>query len=89
MDFRRFRINNRFIEPEIFNQFIKKQPVIWSSIIAFEFIQNYDGIGFIIRRALGFQDLSLIISVIILLSLIVLVFDKILRLIDNKYFHWN
>ena len=79
----------KFIEPEIFNQFIKKQHVIWSSIIAFEFIQNYDGIGFIIRRALGFQDLSLIISVIILLSLIVLVFDKILKFIDNKYFHWN
>jgi ABC-type nitrate/sulfonate/bicarbonate transport system permease component len=79
----------KFIEPKLFAELISKQKFVWSSIIAFEFIQNYDGIGFVVRRALNFKDLSIIIAIIILLSVIILVFDKLLKSVQNKYFHWD
>jgi ABC-type nitrate/sulfonate/bicarbonate transport system permease component len=38
---------------------------------------------------LGFSDLSIIISIIILITLIVFVLNKILRFVKNKYYFWE
>lgn len=92
-----FGISNRFInrkiiwkyiEPEILNSFLDNHTFIWSSIIAFEFIQNFNGVGFVLRNALQFQDLSIIISIIIFLAIIIFISRKIIQILNKKYFFW-
>lgn len=79
----------KFIEPQIINDFEKKQPMIWSYVIAFEFIQNYDGVGFTLRNALRFNDLAIIVSIILITSLIIFIVNRILNFISKKYFYWD
>jgi ABC-type nitrate/sulfonate/bicarbonate transport system permease component len=79
----------KFLEPKIFCDIIDKHGYLWSTIIAFEFIQNSNGIGSMMRKALEFHDLSILIALIILLALIVLCGEKLLRLINDKYFFWK
>lgn len=79
----------KFIEPRILKDFKNKQTFLWSSLLAFEFIQNYYGIGFTLRNALQFDDLSIIVSVLIICSLIIFSIDRLLLLIIKKYFNWT
>lgn len=79
----------KFMEPEILKNLLEKHLYLWSTVIAFEFIQNSYGIGSVLRSALEFNDLSIIISLIILLSIIVFIGEKLLRFINEKYFFWK
>ncbi len=79
----------KFIEPEIVKNFRSKQTFLWSSMIAFEFIQNFSGVGFTLRNAFRYSDLAIIISILIISIVIIFIFDGILMLINKKYFHWS
>jgi|GEM_PF-1650879 len=79
----------KFMEPEIFKNLIDNHVYLWSIVIAFEFIQNSDGIGFVLRSALEFNDLAIIISLIILIAIIVYAAEKLLKFINDKYYFWN
>lgn len=79
----------KYIEPEILNNFLDKHTFLWSSIIAYEYIQNFNGVGFVLRNALQFNDLSIIISIIILFAIIIFISEKLLLTVINKYFVWN
>ena len=79
----------KFMEPEILKDLMEKHLYLWSTVIAFEFIQNSYGIGSLLRSAFEFNDLSIIISLIILLAIIVFTGEKLLRFINGKYFYWK
>lgn len=79
----------KFIEPEILNNFMDKHTFLWSSIIAFEFIQNFSGTGYVLRNALRFQDLSIIITILILSAVIIFIGKGLILFIRKKYFNWN
>ncbi len=79
----------KFIEPDILNDFLNKHTFFWSTIIAFEFIQNYNGIGFILRQALEYHDISLIVSLLLLITILVFLGDQLLKVVRNKYLFWN
>ncbi len=79
----------KFIEPDILNEFIDNHTFLWSTIIAFEFIQNYNGIGFILRRALEYHDISLIVSLLFIITILILLGDQLLKVVRNKYLFWN
>lgn len=85
----RKKIAWKFIEPEIFKNLIDHHVYLWSTVIAFEFIQNSDGIGSVLRSALEFNDLAIIISLIILIAIIVYAGERLLKIINNKYFFWT
>lgn len=78
----------KFIEPEIVNNFIDKHSYLWSAVIAFEFIQNYSGTGFVVRNALRFKDLSIILTIIIISVFVIFLGRYLLQLIRKKYFNW-
>jgi len=88
-----FNINRRviwkFVEPEIINEYKSRNLYIWSSVIVFEFIDNYEGIGFILRRALAYNDLSMIISLSIITAFVIFLGDKLIYLLKNKFYFWN
>lgn len=79
----------KFIEPEIFEEAIDKHIYLWSAVIAFEYIQNYDGVGFILRKALGYNDISLMISLLLLITILVFLGDHLLKVVCEKYLFWN
>lgn len=88
-----FNINRKilwkFLEPDIINEYKNRNLYLWSSVIVFEFIDNYEGIGFILRRALAYNDLSMIISLSIITAFVIFLGDKLIYLLKNKFYFWN
>jgi ABC-type nitrate/sulfonate/bicarbonate transport system permease component len=79
----------KFIEPKILNDVMDRHSFLWSLLIVFEFIQNYEGIGMVLRKALEYHDLSILITLTIILVLFVLLGEMLLKIINNKYLFWN
>lgn len=79
----------KLIEPEYFLYQLKNHSLIWSIIIITEFIQQKEGVGGILRTVFKYQDISLIFTITILVSLLVFVIQKVLNLLYNKVYFWK
>lgn len=77
------------IQPEIFKTFLLGNISIWSLVIIYEYVCKTDGVGLILNLALKYNDLSLVIVLIIFLILMFLVMELLLSRIKKKYFFWE
>ena len=79
----------RLIEPEILLSQLKNHSLIWSVVIVTEFIQRQEGIGGILFTVFKYQDISLLFTITLLISLLVFIAQKILNLVYNKVYFWK
>lgn len=79
----------KLIEPKIFEELAVRNIYIWTTILAFEFIQRLSGAGEILRLSLKFNDISMIFALIIFLAVIISICFKILNMLKNKFYFWN
>ncbi|AFH49461.1 Hypothetical protein IALB_1754 [Ignavibacterium album JCM 16511] len=76
-------------EPDYFLNQIKDHTLVWSVVLITEFIQQKEGIGGILFTVFKYQDISLLFTVIILVTIMVLVLQKLLNLLYDKVYFWR
>lgn len=79
----------RLSEPKLLLSLIKNHSFIWSVILITEFIQQQQGIGGILFTVFKYQDISLIFTIALLLSILVSIVQKILILLYDKIYFWK
>lgn len=79
----------KLIEPEFFQSQLKNHSLIWSVVIVTEFIQRQEGIGGILFTVFKYQDISLLFTIALLISLVIFIFQKILNSLYNKVYFWK
>ena len=79
----------KMVEPRIIEELAVRNIYIWTTILAFEYIQRMNGAGEILRLSLKFNDISIIFALIIFLAVIISLCFKILNFIKNKFYFWN
>lgn len=77
------------VQPKLMEHIFQVHYYVWSMLIAFEFIKGGNGLGIILRRALEFQDLSALFSVLFIIGLTIWFGTLILKYIRNKFFFWS
>ena len=75
--------------PGMFKKLNSIHYYIWTGIIIYEFVGNNNGIGFIYNSIIEYKDLSALIGLAILLSLLVLIGMLTINSINKKMINWE
>lgn len=74
-------------EPEVFHSLRVLHILLWSAMLIFEFVKAQSGLGFLIRNALLYRDLSVLFLLTVLIFIIISLGDFIIKFIYKKSFH--
>ncbi len=77
------------LEPKLFDEISKNHISIWGVVLIYEFVCKTSGIGNTIYNALKYNDLSVIIIVILFLFATFFIMEYFLTRIKKKYFFWE
>ena len=75
--------------PGIFKKINSIHYYIWTGLIIYEFVGNNNGIGYIYNSIIEYKDLSALIGLAILLSILVLIGTLALNSINKKMINWE
>ena len=79
----------KLLEPKLFDEVVNNHIALWGIVLIYELICKTDGIGNIIYKALEYNDLSVIIVILLFLVATFLIMDYLLIRIKKKYFFWE
>lgn len=75
--------------PYLFEKLNKQQTNFWLLILIYEYINNFYGIGVILRRAIQYNDFGALFYLLILTGLIIFIFTKVIEKLNSKIFFWG
>jgi len=79
----------KICKPGIYKALSKLQITLWGLILLIEFISESGGVGFILRSSFEYSDLSVLIVLAIIISLIILLGNWVLNYLHKKYIYWE
>ncbi|PID57306.1 MAG: hypothetical protein CR986_09255 [Ignavibacteriae bacterium] len=77
------------LQPSIFETIHKNYIYYFGLIILYEFICKVNGIGLTLYTSLKYNDLSLIVLIVLVLLVVFWLNELILKSIKNKFFFWK
>ena len=77
------------VEPEFLKYFEKIHILVWSILLVFEFIGNANGIGKAVREALADTNLTAIIILVIIISILVVIGNIIIESFRRIFISWE
>ncbi len=77
------------MQPQIFNVIAKNHFPIWSSVLIYEYICGTNGLGNLLRFVLKYNDLSAMITALLLLLATFVIMDYLMNQIKIKFFFWE
>ncbi|HSD63275.1 MAG TPA: hypothetical protein VLB50_05725 [Ignavibacteriaceae bacterium] len=77
------------LKPRLFKKLYPHHLHLWALILTFEYIQDYYGLGTILRKTLYFHDFSALIITIFIIPVIILAGFGCLKLLENKFVFWE
>lgn len=77
------------LKPRLFKKLYPHHLHLWALILTFEYIQDYYGLGTILRKTLYFHDFSALIITIFVIPVIILAGFSCLKLLENKFVFWE
>ncbi|GAB4299632.1 MAG: hypothetical protein Kow0098_26320 [Ignavibacteriaceae bacterium] len=79
----------RALQPRIYDYLSELHLILWSLLIAFEYIKGGLGIGVVLGKALEYKDIAAIFLIMIIVSLIVFAGKMVIIFIRNKFVVWE
>ncbi|MCF6269246.1 MAG: hypothetical protein L3J41_06030 [Melioribacteraceae bacterium] len=77
------------LKPKVYNNLVPLHTKLWGAVLIYEFIGASIGIGTIYRLAFNYNDLLAIISLGIFISIVILLFNSILKFVVSKLIFWK
>ncbi len=77
------------VQPYVFSEIKKSHILLWSYAIIYEFICKTDGIGNVFRLAVKYNDISVVILIILVVVLFIVLGEFLLGKIKTKFFFWD
>lgn len=77
------------LQPDLMNHIYNSHLYFWTMLIIFEFANYGNGLGFIFRRALEFNDLSALFAVMLIIGLFIFLGSLVIKFSKNKLFFWK
>lgn len=75
--------------PYLLEKLNKQQTNFWLLILIYEYINNYYGIGVILRKAIQYNDLGALFYLLIITGIVIYSFVKITEKIKIKIYFWG
>ncbi len=83
------KIVPKILGKHLYHELAEKHYLIWMVILFYEFAEKGNGLGGIYYRALYYNDFVFLFVVTIIITLLIWVGEKILVVIEAKYFNWE
>ncbi|MGK9475855.1 ABC transporter permease [Melioribacter sp. OK-6-Me] len=83
------KIAHKILGKHLYHELSEKHYLLWMAILFYEFAEKGNGLGGIYYRALYYNDFVFLFVVTIITTILIWVGEKILVLIEEKYFNWE
>lgn len=75
--------------PNLSEHFKQIHYYLWVLILVYEFIGNSNGIGFIYRTALAYNDFTALFTLALMIALLIWFGNYLIGTVKNKLIHWT
>ena len=77
------------VQPKLFDTIKKNHVEIWALVFIYEFVCKTEGIGNILYFVIKYNDLSVLLTLLLILIITFLVMELILNKIEKRFFFWD
>ncbi|MGK9369589.1 ABC transporter permease [Melioribacter sp. Ez-97] len=83
------KVVHKILQKHLYHVLSEKHYLIWMAALFYEYAEKGNGLGGIYYRALYYNDFVFLFVVAIITTVLIWAGDKILVVIEEKYFNWE
>ncbi len=77
------------LQPRLYKTLVKYNFILWCLILVYEYITRTGGLGNIFRLAIKYNDISIIVLLILIVMFTIYLFSILIKSIEKKFFFWE
>jgi len=77
------------IIPSLENSFLLLHIKLWGLLLVFEYVQNTFGLGSVLHSSMILKDLYVLFFTSVLISLTIIIFHFLIKVLFNQFVHWE
>ena len=77
------------IQPGLFSSLNASHFTLWTILIIYEYVNGTNGIGSIFRLSIKYNDFSIVVLLVAIISITLWLSTLLLNIIKKKFFFWE